>query len=90
MMTTKTKLASYRYDGRRPNLTNRQKRQAIRRRDQETLAEIGRSYNVSGWFEARTMTDGGIAFNAGHSWQRSAAQIVRRDEIVLRRGVPCK
>jgi hypothetical protein len=32
-----------------------QKREAIRRRDhgEETLAEIGRSYNVSGWTIAR-------------------------------------
>jgi DNA invertase Pin-like site-specific DNA recombinase len=37
--------------GRKPKLTNYQKREAIKRRDRdgETLAEIGRSYNVSGW-----------------------------------------
>ena len=37
--------------GRKPKLTEYQKREAIRRRDHgdETLAEIGRSYNVSGW-----------------------------------------
>jgi DNA invertase Pin-like site-specific DNA recombinase len=37
--------------GRRPNLTDHQRREAIKRRDRdgETLAEIGRSYNVSGW-----------------------------------------
>jgi DNA invertase Pin-like site-specific DNA recombinase len=37
--------------GRKPKLTEHQKREAIRRRDhgEETLAEIGRSYNVSGW-----------------------------------------
>jgi len=37
--------------GRKPKLTGHQKREAIKRRDRdgETLAEIGRSYNVSGW-----------------------------------------
>ena len=37
--------------GRKPKLTNHQRREAARRRDygEETLAEIGRSYNVSGW-----------------------------------------
>ena len=37
--------------GRRPKLTDHKKRDAIKRRDHgdETLAEIGRSYNVSGW-----------------------------------------
>jgi hypothetical protein len=37
--------------GRKPTLTHHQKREAILRRDhgEETLAEIGRSYNVSGW-----------------------------------------
>ena len=37
--------------GRRPKLTDHQKCEAIERRDygEETLAEIGRSYNVSGW-----------------------------------------
>ena len=37
--------------GRKPTLTLHQKREAIRRRDEgdETLADIGRSYNVSGW-----------------------------------------
>jgi DNA invertase Pin-like site-specific DNA recombinase len=41
--------------GRRPKLTDHQKREAIRRRDhgEETLAEIGRSYNVSGWTISR-------------------------------------
>jgi DNA invertase Pin-like site-specific DNA recombinase len=41
--------------GRRPKLTDHQKREAICRRDHgdETLAEIGRSYNVSGWTIAR-------------------------------------
>jgi hypothetical protein len=35
--------------GRPPKLTTHQKREAIKRRDQgdETLADIGRSYNVS-------------------------------------------
>jgi hypothetical protein len=35
--------------GRRPKLTEHQRREAIKRRDEsvETLAEIGRSYNVS-------------------------------------------
>jgi len=35
--------------GRPPKLTSRQQREAIRRRDRdgETLADIGRSYNVS-------------------------------------------
>jgi DNA invertase Pin-like site-specific DNA recombinase len=41
--------------GRKPKLTPHQQREAIRRRDRggETLAEIGRSYNVSGWTIAR-------------------------------------
>jgi DNA invertase Pin-like site-specific DNA recombinase len=41
--------------GRKPKLTPHQKREAIKRRDrgEESLAEIGRSYNVSGWTIAR-------------------------------------
>ena len=41
--------------GRKPKLTDHQKREAIRRRDHgdETLADIGRSYNVSGWTISR-------------------------------------
>jgi hypothetical protein len=41
--------------GRPPKLTKHQKKEAIKRRDhgEETLAEIGRSYNVSGWTIAR-------------------------------------
>ena len=41
--------------GRPPKLTPHQKKEAIKRRDHgdETLAEIGRSYNVSGWTIAR-------------------------------------
>jgi DNA invertase Pin-like site-specific DNA recombinase len=41
--------------GRPPKLTPHQIKEAIRRRDkgEETLAEIGRSYNVSGWTIAR-------------------------------------
>jgi DNA invertase Pin-like site-specific DNA recombinase len=41
--------------GRKPKLTPHQQREAIRRREsgRETLAEIGRSYNVSGWTIAR-------------------------------------
>jgi DNA invertase Pin-like site-specific DNA recombinase len=41
--------------GRRPKLTIHQKREAIARRERgdETLAEIGRSYNVSGWTISR-------------------------------------
>jgi DNA invertase Pin-like site-specific DNA recombinase len=37
--------------GRKPKLTEHQRKEAIRRRDkgEESLAEIGRSYNVSGW-----------------------------------------
>jgi hypothetical protein len=37
--------------GRKPKLTPHQKREAIPRRErgEESLAEIGRSYNVSGW-----------------------------------------
>jgi DNA invertase Pin-like site-specific DNA recombinase len=37
--------------GRKPKLTPHQKREALARRERgdETLAEIGRSYNVSGW-----------------------------------------
>jgi len=45
--------------GRKPTLADYQKREAIRRRDhgEETLAEIGRSYNVSGWTIARLTND---------------------------------
>ena len=40
--------------GRPPKLTPHQRREAIRRREKgETLAEIGRSYNVSGWTISR-------------------------------------
>ena len=41
--------------GRRPKLTEHQRKEAIRRRDQgdESLAEVGRSYNVSGWTISR-------------------------------------
>jgi len=41
--------------GRPPKLTAHQIKEAIKRRDrgEETLAEIGRSYNVSGWTTAR-------------------------------------
>jgi DNA invertase Pin-like site-specific DNA recombinase len=41
--------------GRKPKLTPHQKREAIVRRERgdETLAEIGRSYNVSGWTISR-------------------------------------
>jgi DNA invertase Pin-like site-specific DNA recombinase len=41
--------------GRKPKLTDHQRREAIQRRDQgdETHVEIGRSYNVSGWTIAR-------------------------------------
>jgi DNA invertase Pin-like site-specific DNA recombinase len=41
--------------GRKPKLTPHQRREAIQRREKgnETLAEIGRSYNVSGWTISR-------------------------------------
>ena len=41
--------------GRKPKLTPHQQREAIKRREsgRDTLAEIGRSYNVSGWTIAR-------------------------------------
>jgi DNA invertase Pin-like site-specific DNA recombinase len=44
--------------GRKPKLTPHQKREAIRRRDRgkDSLAEIGRSYNVSGWTISRLTT----------------------------------
>ena len=37
--------------GRKPKLTPHQQKEALARRErgEETLAEIGRSYNVSGW-----------------------------------------
>jgi hypothetical protein len=40
---------------RKPTLTDHQRRKTIKRRDhgEETLAEIGRSYNVSGWTISR-------------------------------------
>ena len=43
--------------GRKPKLTDHQKHEAIQRRDhgEETLAEIGRSYNVSGWTISRLL-----------------------------------
>ena len=43
--------------GRKPKLTDHQKREAIKRREngEETLAEIGRSYNVSGWTISRLL-----------------------------------
>jgi DNA invertase Pin-like site-specific DNA recombinase len=41
--------------GRKPKLTPHQKREALERRERgdETHAEIGRSYNVSGWTISR-------------------------------------
>jgi DNA invertase Pin-like site-specific DNA recombinase len=41
--------------GRKPKLTPHQKQEALARRERgdETLAEIGRSYNVSGWTISR-------------------------------------
>jgi hypothetical protein len=42
--------------GRKPKMTDHQKREAVKRRDhgEETLAKIGRSYNnVSGWTISR-------------------------------------
>jgi DNA invertase Pin-like site-specific DNA recombinase len=41
--------------GRKPTLTRHQQQEAIKHRDHgdETLAEIGRSYNVSGWTISR-------------------------------------
>ncbi len=44
--------------GRPPKLTPHQIKEAIKRRDagEETLAEIGHSYNVSGWTIARLAT----------------------------------
>jgi DNA invertase Pin-like site-specific DNA recombinase len=41
--------------GRKPKLTPHQQREALARREkgEETLAEIGRSYNVSGWTISR-------------------------------------
>jgi DNA invertase Pin-like site-specific DNA recombinase len=44
--------------GRKPKLTPHQKREAIRRRDkdEESNADIGRSYNVSGWTISRLTT----------------------------------
>jgi hypothetical protein len=41
--------------GRKPKITDHQTPEAIKRRDQgkETLAAIGRSYNVSGWTVSR-------------------------------------
>jgi len=41
--------------GRPPKLTPHQKKEAIKRRDhgEETLAEIGRRYNASGWTISR-------------------------------------
>ena len=41
--------------GRKPKLTPHQQKEALARRErgEETLAEIGRSYNVSGWTISR-------------------------------------
>jgi DNA invertase Pin-like site-specific DNA recombinase len=46
--------------GRKPKLTDHQRREAIGRRDKgaETLGEIGRSYNVSGWTISRLSLEG--------------------------------
>jgi DNA invertase Pin-like site-specific DNA recombinase len=45
--------------GCKPKLTHHQTREAIKRRDHgdETLAEIGRNYKVSGWTISRLMDD---------------------------------
>ena len=44
--------------GRKPKLTPHQKREALERREHgdETLADIGCSYNVSGWTISRLST----------------------------------
>jgi hypothetical protein len=44
--------------GRQPKLTPHLIKEAIKRRDhgEETLAEIGKSYNVSGWTISRVAT----------------------------------
>ena len=44
--------------GRPPKLTDHQKKEAMKRREhgEETLAEIGKSYNVSGWTISRLTT----------------------------------
>ena len=44
--------------GRKPKLTPHQQKEALARRErgEETLAEIGRSYNVSGWTISRLST----------------------------------
>ena len=44
-----------RQDGRKPKMTEHQKRETIRRRakGEESLAEIGRSYNVPAWTISR-------------------------------------
>jgi len=45
--------------GQKPKLTQHQQRKAVIRRErgEESLAEIGRSYNVSGWTISRTRAD---------------------------------
>jgi hypothetical protein len=45
----------YRKISTKPKLTDHQRREAVARREsgEETLAEIGRSYNVSGWTISR-------------------------------------
>ena len=49
------RLKGFSFEPARPKLTAHQKKESIKRRDhgEETLAEIGRSYNVSRWTIAR-------------------------------------
>ena len=77
--------------GRKPKLTDHQKREAIKRRDhgEETLAAIGRSYNVSGWTISRLRAPSfrrvcrGLSSNGTETrikFQQQREAIKRRDE----------
>ena len=68
--------------GRKPKLTEHQCKEAIRRRDkgEESLAEIGRSYNVSGW------TIGRLAYRLGKPSLARALPHVDNDGDFCERG----
>ena len=85
--------------GRKPKLTDHQKREAIKRRDkgEETLAEIGRSYNVSGLddFEAdnlrrRKLDTAHIENVCGGDERNQATERGNRPFLVGRTGCPLR
>lgn len=72
--------------GRPPKLTDHQRKEAIRRRDkgEETLAEIGRSYNVSGWTIARLGREH-TTFVAAGSRQADRSRSAQAMTLLLKR-----